>query len=231
MTKQIEWPSFHEAIEIWEHFFMAHNVVALNTEALIMYFREICLPGDSAFKYMQAVSSGDPRNEFKDSVDLEVNRLTLNYLASVAALVDISRNTMSHYTGSAPAMEYERRVASIRERGLGPLLIRFRAHVLHHERLPWAVLIYLRKDGRLLDIVVQRDQLLAYKDIRGPARRYLEALDSSVPFVDLVVDYGKEVRDLNDWLWKQMDILYPVPRPFGWPESMVSKPIEVEGNA
>ncbi len=210
---------------------MAHNVVSLNTEALIVYFREICLPGDSAFKYMQAVASGNPRNELKDSVDLEVNRLALNYLASVAALVDISRNTMSHYTGSAPAMEYERRVASIRERGLGPLLMRFRAHVLHHERLPWATRIYLGKEERLLDIVVQRDQLLAYKDIGGPARRYLKALDSSVPFVDLVVDYGKEVGELNDWLWKQMAVLYPVPRPSGWPESMVSKPSEAEGKA
>jgi len=102
VTKKTEWPSFHEAIEIWEHFFMAHNVVSLNTEELITYFRRICLPGETAFEYMQAVASGNPRHEVKDSVELEINRLVLNYLAAVAALVDISRNTRPPIYNSRP---------------------------------------------------------------------------------------------------------------------------------
>lgn len=102
MTKKTEWPSFHEAIEIWEHFFMAHNVVSLNTEELITYFRRICLPGETAFEYMQAVASGNRRHEVKDSVELEINRLVLNYLAAVAALVDISRNTRPPIYNSRP---------------------------------------------------------------------------------------------------------------------------------
>ncbi|WEG08604.1 hypothetical protein PU630_15370 [Microbacterium horticulturae] len=201
-------PTFHEAIEIWEHFFMAHNVMSLNTEALVEYFRRICFPGELAFQYLQAVSSGERRNEVKDGVDLEVNRLTLNYLASVATLVDISRNTISHYAGTATASEYDDRVASIRGRGLGPLLMRLRAHVLHHEHLPWATRVYFGNEGRLLDIVVRRDELLAYKDMRGPARRYLESLDSNVPFIDLVIDYGREAGELNAWLWTQMANLH-----------------------
>lgn len=217
MVEDRHWPSFHEAIVIWEHFYTAHNVVSRNTEELVVFLRTICFPSETSLAYLQAVTSGDPRNETKDAVELEVNRLVLNYLTAVATLVDISRNTMKYYKGSRPANEYAERVAKIRERGLGPLLIRLRAHVLHRARLPWVIRVYLGGNDRLLDVVLDRKEVLRHGDIGGPARKYLEAFEEDVPFVDLVTEYGAELAELDAWLWTQLSVLYPVPRPPDWP--------------
>lgn len=77
---------------------------------------------------------------------------------------------------------------------------------------------------RLLDVVVDRSELLSYGDIGGPALRRLEGFDEDVPFVDLVTEYGSELAELNGWLWKQLQVLYPVPRPPGWPGNMIQAP-------
>lgn len=206
-----QWPNFHEAIEIWEHFYMAHNVVARNTEELINFFRKICLPGEISMKYLEAVTSGNPRNDFKDSIDLEVNRLILNYLTSIATLVDMTRNTMKHYAGSAPEIEYQKRISSIRNHGLSPFMIRLRSHVVHRARLPWHIKIHLGQHEKLLDVVLNRDVLLSYKDTSGDARNFLESLEENVPFINLVTQYGLEIETLNKWLWKQLGVLYSVP--------------------
>ncbi|HET7399324.1 MAG TPA: hypothetical protein VFJ94_12470 [Intrasporangium sp.] len=217
MVEGQRWPSFHEAVVLWEHFYTAHNVVSRNTEDLVNFLKRICFASDTSIAYVQAVTSGKPRDETKDAVELEVNRLVLNYLTAVATLVDISRNTMKYYEGSRPANGYAERVAKIRERGLGPLLIRLRAHVVHRARLPWVIRVYLGGQDRLLDVVLDRKEILRHGDIGGSARRYLEAFEEDVPFVHLVTEYGKELADLDDWLWAQLKILYPVPRPSDWP--------------
>lgn len=221
MSEPIEWPDFHEAIDIWEHYYMAANVVSRNTEELISFFRKLSLPGELSVAYLQAVSSGAPRHPVRDQVELEVNRLVLNYLASIASLIDISRNTMKHYEGSVTAVEYHRRTSAMRDRGLSPLLVRLRAHVLHHERLPWATVVHLGGSDRLLDVVMRRDELLAYPDVGGTAKRYLAGLAASIPFVDLVIEYGRENGDLVAWMWTQMGALYPTPRPDDWPASLM----------
>ncbi len=220
MDENRDWPTFHEAIVIWEHFYAAHNIVSRNTEELIAFFRQICFPSDTSVAYLRAVASGNPRDETKEAVELEINRLVLNYLTSIATLVDVSRNTMKHYEGSRAANEYSERVAQIRDLGLGPLLIRLRAHVVHRARLPWAVRVYLGGHDRLLDVVVDRRELLSYGDIGGPALRYLKTSQEDVPFVDLVTEYGDQLAELNAWLWGQLEVLYPVPRPPDWPACM-----------
>lgn len=220
MNETRDWPTFHEAIFIWDHFYAAHNIVSRNTEELIEYFRRICFPGETSVAYMRVVTTGDPRNETKDAVHLEINRLVLNYLTSIATLVNISRNTMKHYEGSRVANEYENRVAQVRDRGLGPLLVRLRAHVVHRARLPWSVRVYFGGHDRLLDVVVDRKELLSHGDIGGTARQYLEAFEHDVPFVDLVTEYGRQLSELNSWLWGQLQVLYPDPRPPDWPACM-----------
>lgn len=109
MVEGQRWPSFQEAIVIWEHFYTAHNVVSRNTEELVNFLKRICFANDTSIAYVQAVTSGNPRGETKGAVELEVNRLVLNYLTAVATLVDISRNTMKHYEGSRPEKEYAER--------------------------------------------------------------------------------------------------------------------------
>ncbi len=224
MVERDRWPSFHEAIVIWEHFYTAHNVVSRNTEELLNFLKRICFPSETSIASVQAVSTGNPRDETKDAVELELNRLVLNYLTAVATLVDISRNTMKHYEGSRPAGEYAERVAKIRDRGLGPLLIRLRAHVVHKARLPWAIRVYFGGRDRVLDVVLDRREVLRHAGIGGPARRYLEQFEDDVPFVELVTEYGKELADLDAWLWTQLEVLYPVPRPSDWPTCLFESP-------
>lgn len=224
MVEDHHWPSFHEAITIWEHFYTAHNVVSRNSEELVDFLKRICFSSETSIAYIQAVTSGEPRDATKDAVELEVNRLVLNYLTAAATLVDISRNTMRYYEGSRPANEYAERVARIRERGLGPLLIRLRAHVVHRARLPWVIRVYLGGHDRLLDVVIDREEILRHGDIGGTARHYLEAFEEDVPFVDLVTEYGAELADLNAWLRTQLEVLYPVPRPPDWPAGLFESP-------
>lgn len=207
-------PSFHEAIEIWEHFYVASNIVSRNTEELISFFRRISIHGPTSTEYLKVLSTGNKRDKTKESIDLEVNRLVLNYLTSIATLVDFSRNTMRHYEGTATKAEYDLRTVAIREHGLGPLLIRLRAHVVHRARLPWGVRVHLDSNSeRLLDVVLDRSVLFPDKDISGSARRFLESFEEDPPFVDLIIEYGNELADLNSWLWGQIFVLYPQAKP------------------
>lgn len=100
MVEDRHWPSFHEAIVIWEHFYTAHNVVSRNTEELVVFLRTICFPSDMGLYKSECIETSVFHDgPWRSLADVE---------AATAAWVTWYNHERLHGTlGMVPPIEFE----------------------------------------------------------------------------------------------------------------------------
>lgn len=135
----------------------------------------------------------------------EVARLLHNFVASVALLIDHTRNIMAeNYAEDDPLrVEYQRRAKDTFVVPL-PQFVRCLRNYLLHYRLPVTpATISFGPDvetGIESSVSLDRDSLLRWDGWNTLARQYLESCEAQINFLPLVESYHETVWEFYTWL-------------------------------
>src|SRR6266496_4224101 len=117
----------------WQALQRMHAILGGNFNELMNALDRPSSNPDLALELIQNVRPPNVRTDFF----LTLDRLLHNFLASVASLIDHTRNIVRHYQSTTFAGEYERRVGQLADAPLPSFMKDFRNYLLHY-RLPLA---------------------------------------------------------------------------------------------
>lgn len=156
---------------------------------------------------IQNVRPSPVREAFYDEL---IQRLH-NYVASVATLVDHTRNLMKRYEGTPSGDEYQRRIAAVTAAPITPLIQKLRNYFLHYRIPPLGVQMTFDQGARTEKFACffSRTTALEWPDWPVLARRYLEQhKDDHISLASLIAEYAAGIDALYSWLYAQFEVLH-----------------------
>jgi hypothetical protein len=193
----------------WEGLRRVADVLGRNLRELLMVLEAPNRDVQLALELIQNVRRSDIRDDYFAVLDQRLH----NFVASATTLIDHTRRHVDGYQGTAFAREYENRKVLVTDAPVASFVKSLRNYLLHY-RLP---LLGHRVSFKSLEIApgsidfrieASTDLLLEWDGWRGRARSYLEHAGEVVDVRAAVVEYGRLVQDLYQWIFEQFPALH-----------------------
>ena len=153
---------------------------------------------------MQSVGPNPKREAYRRALNTTLQA----YLASMVALVDITRRVMTPYASTELATEFKVRNDAVRAIPGAAALRGLREYAVHYGTVPINFKWTVEPTKLNSAVAVDTPTVLAMDRLRSDARTELNARPEGLPLRPIADAYGRAMRDLHLWLNEALNELH-----------------------
>ena len=193
----------------WDRLQRMSDVAVRNFRELLAILEAPERDPDLALELIQNVRPPDVRAEYFGQLDQRLH----NYLASAGALIDHVRRHVEGYKGTPFAREYARRKGVVTAAPVSDFMKRLRNYLLHYRLLFLAHNVSVKgtelAPGTVdVRVEVSTETLLQWDGWHGQSRSYLRQAGEAVDIRAALLEYGRLLDDLYQWMFQQFQQLH-----------------------
>jgi hypothetical protein len=151
---------------------------------------------EMGMELMQNVRPPDKRDAYVAELDSKLQA----FLASMVALVDITRKELSHYEGESFKLEFDRRNSAVFAIAGVPVIRKLRNIVLHSGNAPWQFGGEFDGVSEITYVMLESKPLLESDTWNAKERAYISAQPHGVQLSEILAPYHDRMADCYGWL-------------------------------